>query len=335
MAVLEADVVGYSEMVAANAQGVADMLAASGQTFMEIAERHQGQVRDRVGDSFLLTFESALDAVNAAIALQEEMGDAYDRSNGGEQMHFRAGVEMGDVWEDDRGHLVGNAVNCAARLESLASAGGICISGAVWAQAQNYIVLKFEDQGEKSLKNIPHPVRAYMAQVYTVSTPEKKPQPALTPRLESVLPRLGRKPTNQEWFEFFRDTFQLLRAQFRENLNALRDQSGGRVNTDLQEIHNRLFICRILSGSSVQAQAKIWLSQNQGEDGKIFFSTTQVDGRMGGDYDEALAAAEADDALALKATKIPHTVSKQHFDPALLSEEGTTDYLWWMLVKDL
>ena len=335
MAVLEADVVGYSSMVASNAQGVANLLAEAGHTFEEIAAKHQGIVRDRVGDSCLMTFESALDAVNAAIALQERFGDSYNPEDESDQLHFRLGIEMGDVWEDERGQLVGTAVNTAARLESLASPGGVCISQAVRCQVMNYITHEFVDQGEKFLKNIPNPVRLYKAQVYQVTSPATPKVQSPPPRTESFLPRLGREPTGQEWGQFFLQTFRLVRDQFRQNLTTLREQGGGRVNVDLQEIHNKLFICRILIGGEQKAQAKIWLAQNGGSSDEILFSSSEVDARMGGGYDERLRAAEAEDALALRAEVVPRDLTGQHFDTALLPSDTSADYLWWLLVQDL
>ena len=108
----------------------------------------------------LAEFGSAVDAVSAAVALQAQLGSCNAELPAQRRMAFRIGVNLGEVIVED-GRLYGDGVNIAARLEALAEAGGICVSGKVYDEVQRKLELDFEDAGEHTLHNIAAPVRVY------------------------------------------------------------------------------------------------------------------------------------------------------------------------------
>jgi adenylate cyclase len=160
-AILAADVAGYSRLMGADEEGTLAALTAHRTELIEpcIAE-HRGRVVKTTGDGLLAEFASVVDAVRCAVAFQE--GIVRRNADIPEEcrIEFRIGVNLGDVivQEDD---IYGDGVNIAARLESLAEPGGICVSDMVHAGVRNKLALRFANLGERSLKNIAEPVRVF------------------------------------------------------------------------------------------------------------------------------------------------------------------------------
>jgi adenylate cyclase len=129
-----------------------------------VLAEHGGRIFKLMGDGLLADFPSAVQALRAAIAIQERMRARNEESSEGERVEVRIGVHQGDVVVEGR-DLLGDGVNVAARLEALAEPGGICISGRVHEDATGRIALEAQDMGDQSLKNIARPVRAYRVSV--------------------------------------------------------------------------------------------------------------------------------------------------------------------------
>jgi adenylate cyclase len=160
-AILAADVVSYSRMMAANEQGTHARLKALRQDFIEpkISEHH-GRVVKLMGDGALVEFASVVDAVQCAVEIQRDMSQRNDGLADDERIRFRIGVNLGDIIiEDD--DIYGDGVNIAARLETLAEPGGIVIAGTAFDHAKNKVGVGFRFLGRQPVKNIPEPVRAY------------------------------------------------------------------------------------------------------------------------------------------------------------------------------
>ncbi len=160
-AILAADVSGFSRLMACDERGTVNALDAAREVFSRHIGLQQGRVIDMAGDSVLAVFETAAGAVGAALAVQDEItaravGQAEDC-----RMRFRIGIHLGDVIEKADGTVYGDGVNTAARLEALADPGGVCVSDAVECAVRHRVAASFDDQGEKSLKNLPRPVRVY------------------------------------------------------------------------------------------------------------------------------------------------------------------------------
>src|SRR5512134_847396 len=159
-AILAADAVGYSRMMAADEEGTMKVLSAHRSVIDGIIQFHEGRIINTAGDSVLAEFASPTQAVRCAVEIQDALKTRNDTLPEDRRMHFRIGVNLGDVMVkgDD---LLGDGVNVAARLESVAEPGQINISSSVYDQIAGKLDLGFVDLGEQSLKNIDRPVRAY------------------------------------------------------------------------------------------------------------------------------------------------------------------------------
>jgi adenylate cyclase len=125
-----------------------------------LVKQHRGRVVDSPGDNVLAEFSSVVDAVQCAVALQNEFQTRNAELAENRRMEFRIGINLGDVI-DEEDRIYGDGVNIAARLESIADPGGICVSKTVFDQIETKLPLGYEYLGERSVKNIPKPVGAY------------------------------------------------------------------------------------------------------------------------------------------------------------------------------
>ena len=125
-----------------------------------LIQHHQGRVVDAPGDNLLAEFVSVVDAVRCAVEIQHALKVSNEELPDHRQMQFRIGINLGDVIVEGE-RLYGDGVNIAARMESLAVPGGICISGTVHDHVENKLALRYEDLGEQTVKNISKPVRVF------------------------------------------------------------------------------------------------------------------------------------------------------------------------------
>ncbi len=160
-AILSADVVNYSRLMGADEQATLNTLNAYRNVFREHISAHDGRVVDTSGDSVLAVFDSVVEAVRCAIEVQRELEGRNDTLTAERRMQFRIGVNLGDVIEQDDGTVYGDGVNIAARLETLAPAGGITLSGPVHDFIEGKIKEPMKFIGEHTVKNIARPVRIY------------------------------------------------------------------------------------------------------------------------------------------------------------------------------
>ncbi|MEE8187654.1 MAG: SUMF1/EgtB/PvdO family nonheme iron enzyme, partial [Kiloniellales bacterium] len=160
-AILAADMVGYSRLMAADEAGTLSRLKAlRADLFDPKISEYQGRIVKEMGDGLLVEFASAVDAVECTVAIQRAMAEREAHVAEDIRIRYRAGINLGDIVIDGD-DIFGDGVNVAARLEGLAEPAGISISGAVYDQVHNKLDLAYEDLGEKSVKNIKEPVRVY------------------------------------------------------------------------------------------------------------------------------------------------------------------------------
>ena len=171
-AILAADVVGYSRLMGANESGTVTALETLRSDFInpKIGE-HQGRIVKLTGDGMLVEFPSVVNAVACAAEVQRGVRDQNKGVPPDRRIEFRIGVNVGDVIVQGE-DILGDGVNVAARLESIAPPGGITISGPARDHLGNRLDLTFEDMGERRLKNIERPIRVYSISLDTPSNRE-------------------------------------------------------------------------------------------------------------------------------------------------------------------
>jgi adenylate cyclase len=162
-AILSADVVGYSRLMAEDEAQTVRTLTAYREQIGTLVQEHRGRVVDSPGDNVLAEFPTATDAVEGAVEIQRVVAARNAALPSGRKMLFRIGIHLGEVRVEE-GRLYGDGVNIAARLEALAEQGGICISASVHDQVRNKLNASYTDLGDHTVKNIPDQVRVYRVQ---------------------------------------------------------------------------------------------------------------------------------------------------------------------------
>jgi len=158
--IFSADVVGYSRLMRDDEEATIRTLTTYRKVMTDLIVQYRGRLVDAVGDNLLAEFASAVDSVKCAIEIQRELFEQNAELLENRRMRFRIGLNLGDVVEKEK-RIYGDGVNIAARMESLADKGGICISGTVYDQVKQKLNLKYNYLGEQEIKNIKEPVRAY------------------------------------------------------------------------------------------------------------------------------------------------------------------------------
>jgi len=178
-AILAGDVAGYSRLMGADEEGTLARLNAYRREFLEptIAE-HRGRIVKRTGDGILIEFASAVDAARCAVQQQRGMAQRNANVPADQRIELRIGIHVGDIMIEE-GDIFGDGVNIAARLESIAQPGGICISDDTYRQVRGKLDLNFQDSGEQELKNIARPVRVYQLRPDAPASPGKTPASGL------------------------------------------------------------------------------------------------------------------------------------------------------------
>ena len=159
-AILSADAVGYSRLMAEDETATVKTIASYREIMATLIKQHRGRVVDSPGDNLLAEFSSVVDAVQCAVAVQNEFQTRNAELAENRRMEFRIGINLGDVI-DEEDRIYGDGVNIAARLEALADPAGICVSKTAFDQIETKLPLGYEYLGEQSVKNIPKPVGAY------------------------------------------------------------------------------------------------------------------------------------------------------------------------------
>jgi class 3 adenylate cyclase len=166
-AILSADVQGYSRLMGKDEVATIRTLSAYREVMSSLIRQYRGRVVDAPGDNLLAQFASVVDAVQCAVETQRQLKARNATLLPERKMEFRIGITLGEVIVEGE-RIYGDGVNIAARLESLAAAGGICIAGIVYNQVEtklNFLNLAYEYLGEQTVKNIAKPVPVYRLQL--------------------------------------------------------------------------------------------------------------------------------------------------------------------------
>ena len=184
--ILAADFTGYSRLMGADEEATLKMLGAYREIIDGLIAGHDGRIFATAGDSVVAEFASAVEAVRAAISIQEELAVRNAGLTDERKMLLRIGINLGDVMVEGD-NLLGDGVDVAARLEGLAEPGGICVSDMVYQSVEAKLDLAFEDLGAQSVENIAKPVRAWRIAPGSAASAASSREP---PRSQ-FWPRLG------------------------------------------------------------------------------------------------------------------------------------------------
>ena len=159
-AILSADAVGYSRLMREDEDATIRTIKQFRLAISKLVQNFRGRVVDSPGDNILAEFTSVVDAVNCAVEIQRDLAERNAELHETRRMPFRIGINLGDVVEEGE-RIYGDGINIAARMESLAKGGGICISGPVYDAVESKLGLEYDFMGEQHVKNIEKPIRVY------------------------------------------------------------------------------------------------------------------------------------------------------------------------------
>jgi TolB-like protein/class 3 adenylate cyclase len=319
VAVLAADVAGYSRLMGADEEGTLGSLNGHRREHVDpCIARHRGRIVKTTGDGLLAAFSSVVDAVRCAVEMQTGMAERNAGVGADKRLDFRIGINVGDIVEQE-GDIFGDGVNIAARLEGIAEPGGICVSGRVHEDAAGKVAVPFEDIGEQTLKNIARPVRAYRLRPGEAKDPSPSVRPALSlpdkPSI-AVLPfqNMSGDP-EQEYFadgmvEEITTALSRMRWLFVIARNSSFTYKGRAV--DVKQVGRELGVRYVLQGSVRKAASRVriagqlidastgahlWADRFEGSIEDIFDLQDQVTMSVVGAISPKLEQAEIDRAI--------------------------------------
>src|ERR1700733_3515989 len=158
--ILSADVAEFSRLMGEDEEQTLRTFRGHKQVFESLVAMHRGRVFNTAGDAILAEFSSAVEAVRCATDIQAALRSRNDQLPPSRQVKFRIGINLGDVMVQGQ-DLLGDGVNVAARIQTAAEPGGVCISGSVHDQISNKLSLSFQSLGAMNFKNIQQPVRTF------------------------------------------------------------------------------------------------------------------------------------------------------------------------------
>ena len=269
-AIFVADVEGYSRLMGVDEVATLDALTARREILDGLIATHGGRIANTAGDSVLAEFGSAVDAVRCAMEAQDALAEANSALPQTRHINFRMGIHVGDVMVR-AGDLFGDGVNIAARLQTLAKAGGLCVSGVTYDQVRKILPLSFTDLGAQTVKNIEEPIRAYEVKAKgeaASSAVEEVPslgdaKPLALPDKPSIAVLPFQNMSGDPEQEYFADGMveEIITAlsRFKWLFVIARNSSftfKGRA-VDIKEVGRRLGVRYVLEGSVRKASGKV------------------------------------------------------------------------------
>jgi len=268
VAVFAADVEGYSRLMGADEVGTLKGLTERRAILDKLIGEHGGRIANTAGDSVLAEFGSAVDAIECAVEAQTAFDEANSSVAPDRRINFRIGVHIGEVMVR-AGDLFGDGVNIAARLQSIAKPGGVCISSATYDQVRKVLPMTFVDLGVQQVKNIQDPIRAYQVGA-TSETREASPArfveaegPPPLPDKPSVAVLPFENMSGDPEQEYFADGMveEIITAlsRFKWLFVIARNSSftfKGKA-VDVKEVGRRLGVRYVLEGSVRKASGKV------------------------------------------------------------------------------
>lgn len=264
-AVFSADVAGYSRLMGEDEAATIKTLESYKQLMFSLVNQHGGRVVDSPGDNVLAEFPSVVNAVACAVETQKELRSRNGVLPENRRMEFRIGINLGDVIEKGE-RIYGDGVNIAARIESLAAGGGICISGSAYEQVEHKLPLNYEDMGSHKVKNVIRPIHVYKVSedlASTVHRANEEPEPTATPSI-AVMPFVTLSDDAEQ--EYFSNgiTEEIITSLSKTPKMIVIDPRSRSVykgkTADLSQIGRELGVQYILTGSVRKAGERVRVS---------------------------------------------------------------------------
>ena len=317
-AILVSDVVGYSRLAGADEDRILARLRSLRSDLIDpTIAVHHGRVVKRTGDGAIVEFRSVVDAVNCAIEVQRAIVDRNAGVAPDKRIEYRVGIHLGDVVEESDGDLMGDGVNIAARLESVAEPGAICLSEDAHRQVKGRLDLAVHDLGLKRLKNIAEPIRVYSLDVGQPARAKSTLAPAAEksapPRLSMVvLPfaNIGGDPEQEHFVDGVTESLTTdlsrIRGSFvigRNTAFTYKDKA-----VDLKQIGRELNVRYVLEGSvqrggnrmrvnvqliDAETGSHLWAERFDKPLTDLFDTQDEIVARLAGALNAQLVAAEA------------------------------------------
>lgn len=344
-AIFAADVAGYSRLMEQDEIGTLRTLTSHRRIMDRVIAEHGGRIANTAGDSVLAEFPSAVDAVQCAVEVQETMAQANLDAPMELRLQFRVGVHVGDVMVQG-GDLLGDGVNIAARLESLAEPGGICISEATYGYVRKTVAVGLSDLGIQRVKNILEPVRAYalktsspeavgQRQAKSLSLPER---PSI-----AVLPftNMSGDPSQDYLGDGIVEEIIAALSRFRSLFviahNSTFTYKGKAV--DVRQVSRELGVCYVLEGSvrrsgnrlriiaqliDASTGAHIWSDRYDGELADVFDLQDQVTEAIVGALEPTITLSEIERAKRKRPDNLDAYECVMRALPAVWSHDADT-----------
>jgi TolB-like protein/class 3 adenylate cyclase len=315
-AILVADVVGYSRLAGVDEDRTLSRLRGLRSDLIDPAiAAHHGRIVKRTGDGSLIEFRGVVDAMRCAIEVQTGMVERNAGVPKERRIEFRVGVHLGDVVEEADGDLMGDGVNVAARLESIAKPGAICLSEQAYWQVKGRLDLAVSDLGPTQLKNIAEPIRVYSLEIGAAAKPMPAPMPekSAPPRLSIVvLPfaNIGGDPSHEHFVDGVTESLTTdlsrIRGSFVIGRNTAFTYKGKAV--DLKQIGRELNVRYVLEGSvqrggdrmrvnvqliDAETGSHLWAERFDKPLTDLFDMQDEIVARLAGALNAQLVAAEA------------------------------------------
>ena len=266
--ILAADVVGYSRLMEQDEAGtLAELRARRHDVLMPSVGHHGGRVFKLMGDGVFIEFSSVVNAVECAVDIQKTMQAKNESGPADRPIRLRIGINMGDVIVEGS-DLYGDGVNLAARLETLADPGGICISGDVYRHVRSKLNLDFQDMGEQKVKNIAEPVHAYRVKTNgsepaapdSMTAGRPVPAPPMRPSI-AVLPfnNMSGDPEQEYFADGMVEDIITALSRFNQLFVIARNSSftyKGRA-VDIRQVAKELDVRFVLEGSVRKAGGRV------------------------------------------------------------------------------
>jgi adenylate cyclase len=319
-AILAADVAGYSRLMSQDEDTTLRSLTGHREVMDRLIAEHGGRIANTAGDSVLAEFPSAVDAVRCAVQVQDALASANLDKPEEKRLQFRIGLHVGDVMVRN-GDLLGDGVNIAARLQSLADPGGICLSEAAYGYVRKSVPLTFNDLGEQHVKNMEEAIRAFAIglQSNLLTAPRTAPRPTASrlPKKPSiaVLPfaNMSGDPEQEYFADGVVDDIITGLSQVKWFFVIARNSSfiyKGRV-VDVKQVGRKLGVRYVLEGSirragdriritgqliDAETGAHLWANRFDGSMDNIFAFQDQITANVIGAIEPSLRHAEIERA---------------------------------------